>query len=150
MEELYRAEDGTLRRRGIPEEHNTPQPTPHTSENIGRRMLFIMYCVFITIALGGALYTCFAEGNADEGFFASVMPVAMIVGAGLGCLIYGCSSAAERCYDLGAFFFATLAAGAGAMIVFWILSLVPLLLSSLAYFFIAILLIGIFCGAIGG
>lgn len=150
MSELYRAEDGTIRRRGTPEEPNVHErPLPQT-EHGGRKFFFVMYCIFITIALGGAIYTNLADIGSADGFFGGIQPIATIICAGLSCLIYGCGSADERGYDLGAFFFVTLAAAAGAAIAFFALELLPMIFSSFIYFIIAVVALGVIGGALGG
>ncbi|MBR5539521.1 MAG: hypothetical protein IKU61_06445 [Clostridia bacterium] len=151
MNELYRAEDGTLRRRGVPQERQPRRSQQtYTPEHGARKAFFAIYCVFLTIAFGGGLYTGIAGELTGNETIDAIMPIAMIVGAGLACLIYGCGRASERGYDFGAFFAVSFWAGVGSVVVFWCLSLVPLIISSFLYIVLAIVAICFIFGIIGG
>ena len=150
MNELYRAEDGTLRQRGTPESNGTNEnPLPYSDPHSGRKLFFWLYCIFLCIALGGALYTTFAEGSTVSETIDSIMPIAMILGSAVACLIYGHGGAKESGYHLGTFFAVTFWAALGAMAAFWGLSLLPAVLSVFSYIIIGIVAICIIAGIIG-
>lgn len=165
MNDIYIAEDGTIRTRSssVTSSTNTVSmetSTHHAAEtssyevSTARKLWFWLYSIIVAFLIGTGLASiCSAIdlGNGDFlGFFEMVLPFGVIGGAILGTILYGCNGADSLSYNMGAFVLSPLCAIAGVIGIGLIICIVPFVLICIWYIFVIALVIGVIVGIISG
>lgn len=165
MNEIYIAEDGTIRTRGsssASSTNSTPSETYHTYTNeassyevsTARKLWFWLYSIIFAFLIGTGLASICCAIDLGSGdfleFFEMILPFGVIGGSVLGAILYGCNGADSLSYNMGAFILSPLCAIAGVIGIGFIICIVPFILICIWYVFVITLIIGVIVGIISG
>lgn len=165
MNDIYIAEDGTIRTRSsssasstntVPSAASVSYTTESSSYevSIARKLWFWLYSFISAFLIGTGLASICSAIDLGSGdfleFFEMILPYGVIGGSVLGSILYGCNGADSLSYNMGAFILSPLCAIAGVIGVGLIICIVPFILICIWYVFVTALVIGIIVGIISG
>ena len=165
MNEIYIAEDGTIRTRRSSSASSTNSvpsvaPISDTTEtssyevSTARKLWFWLYSIISAFLIGTGLASICCAIDLGSGdfleFFEMILPYGVIGGSVLGAILYGCNGADSLSYNMGAFILSPLCAIAGIIGIGLIICIGPFVLICIWYVFVIALVIGVIVGIISG
>lgn len=169
--EFYVAEDGSIHRHPVTVKNNTGDHTntyvpshvathaqarteyrPIHQVSEGRIVWFWIVSIIVSILIAVGVTQCFgAEVYGDDGgFFATIGPFVVFIGALAGSILYGIISAKSVDYNLWAYILSALSSVGGIIATGIAVAIISFVVMILFYILIIGFVIAIICGIAGG